>query len=436
MTAAITFNSSNLAATATNIQNALVNAGFNGVTVSATSSGNPFTFNVTFGGATAGLVEPSIQYVAAGTPLPVTFAEIGTPAAPFTGVRLLINPAVSEEQQLTFASTAGTAISGTFELQLGSVVTGAISFDSTNLAGTATNIQSALLNAGFAGASVVSVAPSSLQPAIFNFTVTFAAGHDEPPIQYVATATPLPVNFTQNAVGSDPYTQSANVNYTNPQSTPAVAMNIYGNFVIVWAGGGVDVSYFNDIYMQRYDQYGNPISNPVMVNNELTDIDFNPNVVMGSDGNVVVTWTQTTNPAYLVDQNPIGSVYVRGFSSHSAPLWNEMLVTANGGLSTIAMDGQDNFTVAWQQDTDKDVNGQTSQGVYASEYQLENSYRARGAGRRDVAPRMRSASIAPARTPDRRPLGRLTRRRATWAWTSTATCIRPTRATGRMFRTT
>ena len=50
--------------------------------------------------------------------------------------------------------TGFTPVSGTFELQVGSTTTGSISFDSTNLATTAANIQSALRTAGFSGATV------------------------------------------------------------------------------------------------------------------------------------------------------------------------------------------------------------------------------------------------------------------------------------------
>jgi hypothetical protein len=319
-------------------------------------------------------------------------------AQSFTGVRVLTNPTVSEVQQLTFDSTAGPTISGTFELQLGSVVTGAITFVdsatstmSANLTSTAANIQIALANAGFSGATVSPILPTALQPGsptVFSFTVTFGGasmGVDEPPIQYVSTG--LPVTFTQSDVTTDPYTVDANVNYTNPQYDPAVAMDIYGNFVVVWANQGADGSYFNNISMQRFNLQGSAVGNPITVDTDLTTIAFNPDVAMGSNDDVVVTWTETTDPAYLVDQNPIGSVYVRGFDAQSAPLWNPLLVSS-GGLSTISMDGQDDFTVAWQQDTDIDVDNQTTQatggakptvvnetsnGVYAAEYSLLNS---------------------------------------------------------------
>ena len=47
-----------------------------------------------------------------------------------------------------------------------------------------------------------------------------------------------------------------NSNYTNNQATPAVAMDSYGNFVIVWATEGQAFSYFNDIHAQVYNNDG------------------------------------------------------------------------------------------------------------------------------------------------------------------------------------
>ena len=160
-------------------------------------------------------------------------------------------------------------------------------------------------------------------------------------------------------------------NYTNPEYNSVAAMDPFGNFVVVWANRGPDVSYFNDITMQRFDKLGNPVGNEVEVNNETTNIEYDPDVAMGADDNIVVSWSDTQDPAYLIDQNPADSnVYVRGFSPQEAPLWAELAVGV-GGFSTLSMDGQDNFIVSWENVADADVNGQVSEGVYASEYQLE-----------------------------------------------------------------
>ncbi len=105
-----------------------------------------------------------------------------TPSAGFYGVQLL--------EVMGF-----TPVSGSFQLKLGSTTTAAVNFDSANLAGTAANIQAALRNAGFSGASV-SVASSTAAPD-FNFNVTFPTAQAN--IAYVAAATALPVNFSNSA---------------------------------------------------------------------------------------------------------------------------------------------------------------------------------------------------------------------------------------------
>ncbi len=304
-------------------------------------------------------------------------------AESFTGVRLLPNPAVAEVQKITF----GAAISGTtFQLQLGSVVTGSIAFDANNLTGTAGAMQSALVAAGFSGATVAYVTPSvqTTTPSSYSFTVKFqgaSTGVDEPPIQYVPGPSSPPVTFTQSNVTTDPYTIMANANYTNPQSQPAAAMDIFGNITVVWANRGMDVSYFNTISMQRYDKLGKPLGGQVTVNTDNTNIAFSPAVAVGADGYVVVTWSETTQAAYLQNEPFTATVYVRGFSPQTVPLWNEVAVNGVAGYSTIAMDGQDNFTVAGETNlADTDVTiadlqaggtaNLTTVGVYAVEYQL------------------------------------------------------------------
>ena len=47
-----------------------------------------------------------------------------------------------------------------------------------------------------------------------------------------------------------------NTSTTNAQRNPDVAMDLDGNFVIVWDSEGQTISYFNGVYMQRYDKNG------------------------------------------------------------------------------------------------------------------------------------------------------------------------------------
>ncbi|MGO9109891.1 MAG: Calx-beta domain-containing protein [Thermoguttaceae bacterium] len=294
-------------------------------------------------------------------------------AQSFTGVRLLPNPTVAEVQEISF----GASITGQFYLQLGSVLTAAINFDNTNLTNTASNIQTALVSAGFSGATVTVVPPSvpTTTPTTFTFKVTFggaSTGVDEPPIEYVPAAGATPVTFTQTDITTDPYTITANANYTNPQFNPSVAVDLYGNFAVVWANQGMDASYFNNVSLQRYDKLGNSIGSQVMVNIDYTNIDFSPDIAIGADGNMVVTWSETADPSYLTQEPFLSTVYVRGFNPEAVPLWNQVDV-AGGAYSTVAVDGQDNFTVAWELgNQNNDIAGEPNSDVYAAEYQLEN----------------------------------------------------------------
>ena len=322
---------------------------------------------------------------------------------PFTGVRLIMDPTVAQVQQLTFTSTAGPTLNNEyFDLHLGTVTTADIQFNTSNLAGTAVAIQAALVSEGYAGATVAYNAPPVPNPnqTVFQFTVRFGGvdtGIDEPPITYSPSTTNPPLqammvssNITTNQytdVVGDPYTRLANVNYTNAQFQPAVAMDPYGNFIVAWASQGQDASYFNNVTMQRFNNVGQVVSNAVTVDNQTQNIDFAPDIALGADGNSVVTWSDTSDPAYLTDQNYTSTVYIRAFNAQSGPMWNQLEVDipssttgANyGEYSTVAMDGKDNTVVSWESYTDTDPGIQsngaapTSQGIYGEEFQIESA---------------------------------------------------------------
>ena len=272
---------------------------------------------------------------------------------------------------------------GIFYLQIGNVVTQAITFNNTDLGsdstGTATSIQNALVAAGFQGVTVVNVLPSVQpgKPTRFTFNVTFAGaslGIDEPPIEYVAAAAALPVTMTQANITPDMYTLQANVNYTNPQIEPAIAMDPFGNFVVAWANQGQDVSWFNNVDFQRFDKNGNTVGSVVQVNQETTDIEFLPSIAIGADDYVVVTWTHTQDPSYLI--NPAtaqATVLARAFDPQNNPVWNQFMV-GSGGYSSVAMDGQDNYAITWQSATldGPDATGSVSAAVFGREFELEN----------------------------------------------------------------
>ncbi|MBN2477131.1 MAG: proprotein convertase P-domain-containing protein [Pirellulales bacterium] len=88
---------------------------------------------------------------------------------------------------------------------------------------------------------------------------------------------------------------------TNDQRKPAVAMDDYGNFVVVWGTAEQDFSYFRNIYAQLYDYAGREVGDAFMVNTaDLPGVggyEMNPAVAMDSVGNFVVAWEQVTTQA-------------------------------------------------------------------------------------------------------------------------------------------
>jgi hypothetical protein len=304
-------------------------------------------------------------------------------------VRQIIAPTTVDQQQLVFTATGALPVQGNFELQLGSVTTASIYFDSTSPTNTAADIQ-AKLQVGFNGATVTYV-PPSVQPANqtqFTFDVAFggaSTGVDEPPIQLVQLNPPLPVNFAQTDITPDKYTLAVNVDYTNPQFDPVVAMDQQGDFNIAFANQGMDVSYFNNIMMQRFDRYGNLLGPEITVDTETTSIETLPSLVMSPDGLYsVVAWTHTDDPAYVIPNQPYyASALARVYDQNVAV--NNQFFVGGGGNTSVSMDSGDNYTISWENSGvitnpngtvtpfgEPDDNGQVSSGVYAREFELVN----------------------------------------------------------------
>src|SRR5262245_33868384 len=76
------------------------------------------------------------------------------------------------------------------------------------------------------------------------------------------------------------------------QSSPSVAVDASGNFVVVWASGGgfgSDTSGFS-IEAQRYDSAGVPLGGQFQVNTYTTNYQTHPRVAADAAGNFVVVW--------------------------------------------------------------------------------------------------------------------------------------------------
>ena len=131
------------------------------------------------------------------------------------------------------------------------------------------------------------------------------------------------------------------------QIQPAIAMDSYGDFVVVWSGFGP-----NDdagIFAQIYDKNGKAFGGTITVNQAVVGLQNAPSVAMDTNGNFVVSWTSFGQGA---DAN--GGIYARRFSSVGVPLGGDLLVnttTANRqDNSNVGMDANGDFVVVWESD--------------------------------------------------------------------------------------
>ena len=191
-----------------------------------------------------------------------------------------------------------------------------------------------------------------------------------------------------------------NTSTTNAQRNPDVAMDLDGNFVIVWDSEGQTISYFNGVYMQRYSKDGKAISAETRVDTEVTGASTNPSVAADDNGQFVVTWEYTNNPLmdiqfpYYTFFNHYFSYYYESdfyyMSEIHASVYNtiypsdeefgllqgEYIVggTDNSGGKDPQAGWSDtgDFIISWTGlETDTDSTGEISSGVYAEQYKVK-----------------------------------------------------------------
>ena len=203
-----------------------------------------------------------------------------------------------------------------------------------------------------------------------------------------------------------------NTNYTNDQTDPAVAMDSFGNFVVVWATAAQPFGYSNDIHGQMFDTDGNRVGNELLINTQNIpgSGEVNPSVAMNDSDDFVVTWDQVTQQSngVVTDTDIVGRVFDR----NGNPLPVQTSATGNGQNQTstaefrvdvgdgkaigdpqtnptgtpeggtdthrtarnsqVAMDSAGNFVVVWESFEDNDVGDATpeSYGIYSRRFDI------------------------------------------------------------------
>jgi hypothetical protein len=148
---------------------------------------------------------------------------------------------------------------------------------------------------------------------------------------------------------------------TGPQSSPVVAADAGGNFVVVWQSFGQDGSHYG-VFGQRYDATGTPQGGEFRVNSYTTGIQYSLAVAADAVGDFVVIWT-SAGP----DGNGFGVVGQR-YDAAGAAVGGEFRVnsytTSSQSSPAVAADAVGNFVVVWVSDSQ---DGDSS-GVFGQRY--------------------------------------------------------------------
>jgi hypothetical protein len=162
---------------------------------------------------------------------------------------------------------------------------------------------------------------------------------------------------TGNPLGLE---QLVNVGVGGNQSTPDIAMEPDGDFVVVWQS---DETGQFEIWMQRYSAGGTPVpgGNQLVTNDALSNARTRPSVAIDDDGDLVVTWESAGE-----DGSGAG-IYARRYDETGAAQGSAFRVntTISGDQARpdVAMDANGNFMVVW----DGNGTGDT-QGVFGQRY--------------------------------------------------------------------
>ncbi len=167
--------------------------------------------------------------------------------------------------------------------------------------------------------------------------------------RYSATGVPKGIEFRVNS------------NTTNSQSSPSIAMDADGDFVVTWMSLGQDGSEYG-VYAQRYNAAGLGQGSEFRVNTTTTGEQLDPTVAMDADGDFVITWISKDQ-----DGSDFG-VYAQRYNAAGVAQGGEFQVnTTTLGIqrySTVAMDADGDFVVTW---TSEYQDG-SSTGIYAKRY--------------------------------------------------------------------
>jgi hypothetical protein len=159
---------------------------------------------------------------------------------------------------------------------------------------------------------------------------------------------------------------------TYGQSSPSIAMDNDGDFVISWLSGfdiltgiGQDGN-SNGIYAQRYNSFGVPQGTEFKVNTYTTGSQDTPSIAMDNDGDFVISWGSGNTSLDGQDGSQSG-VFAQMYNSSGVPQGTEFRVntytTSQQAEPSIAMDSDGDFVITWRGDGYSD-----NLGIFAQRY--------------------------------------------------------------------
>ena len=158
-----------------------------------------------------------------------------------------------------------------------------------------------------------------------------------------------------------------NIFTTNNQTRPSVAMAADGDFVVAWHSRYQDGSSYG-IYARRYQADGTALDvSDVPINTHTTSTQRLPSVAMAADGNFIVAWQSKDQ-----DGSSYG-IYTRRFQADGTALDAgdvpiNTYTTANQETPSVAMAAEGDFVVTWHSPHDG-----SGFGVFARRFQANGT---------------------------------------------------------------
>lgn len=148
---------------------------------------------------------------------------------------------------------------------------------------------------------------------------------------------------------------------TNSQQAPAVAMNAEGTFVVVWESDGQDGSGLG-VYGQRFNASGNKSGSEFRVNTTTFAGQLAPAISIGTNGQFVVVWTRGSLLSSGAD------IYGQRFDAQGNPQGSEFSVNTyidnTQGNPDLSMNLAGDFVVVWQ----SSFQDGSEYGIYGQRY--------------------------------------------------------------------